>query len=65
MDLIYAPRHLCKRFGIDKIKATTRGIPGGKQVIIFANTNNRGGIYLFSHERGDDFSVAKCTRPGS
>ena len=48
MDLIYAPRHLCKRFGIDKIKAMTRGIPGGKQVIIFANTNNRGGICLFS-----------------
>ena len=26
----------------------TRGIPEGKQVIIFANTNNRGGICLFS-----------------
>ena len=26
----------------------TRGVPGGKQVIIFANTNNRGGICLFS-----------------
>ena len=26
----------------------TRGIPGDKQVIVFANTNNRGGICLFS-----------------
>ena len=35
-------RHLCKRLRTDGIKAMSRGILGGKQVIRFTNTWNRG-----------------------
>ena len=38
--------HLCKRFRIDGIKAMSRGISGGKQVIKFANTSNHNGVCL-------------------
>ena len=38
------------------------GISGGKQVIKFANTRNRGRFCFFSSKKGDDdFSYAKCT----
>ena len=33
---------------IDGIKAMSRGISGGKQVIKFSKTSNRGRVYLFS-----------------
>ena len=36
-DLFEDTRHLCKRSRIDGIKAMSRGISGGKQVIKFAN----------------------------
>ena len=34
------------RFRIDGIKALSRGILGGKQVIKFANTSSRGRVWL-------------------
>ena len=42
IDLIHNARHLCTRSRIDGIKAMLRGISGGKQVITFANTSDRG-----------------------
>ena len=40
IDLIHDTCHLCTRSGIDGIKAMSRGISEGKQVIKFANTSN-------------------------
>ena len=40
IDLIHDTRHLCTRSRIDGIKAMSRGISEGKQVIKFANTSN-------------------------
>ena len=42
IDLIQVTRNLCTRSRIDGIKAMSRGISGGKQVIKFANTSNCG-----------------------
>ena len=39
-----------KRFRIDGVKAMSRGHLGGKQVIKFANTSNRGRVCLFSQK---------------
>ena len=39
-DLIQVTRHLCTRSRIDGIKAMSRSISGGKQVIKFAYTSN-------------------------
>ena len=47
-------------FRIDGIKPMPRGIPGGKQVIKFANTSNRGRVCVFLSKRDDDISLAKC-----
>ena len=47
IDLIHDARHLCLRSGIEGIKAMSRGISGGKQVIKFVNTSNRGRVCLF------------------
>ena len=46
MDLIHDSRHLCTRLRIGGIKAMSRGILGGKQVLKFANTSNRGRVCL-------------------
>ena len=46
IDLIQDPRHLCTRLRVDGIKAMSRGISGGKQVIKIANTSNRGRVCL-------------------
>ena len=51
VDLIHDTRHLCTRSKIDGIKAMSRGISGGKQVIKFANTTNRGRVYLLVNLR--------------
>ena len=42
IDHIHVTRHLCTRLRTDGIKAMSRGFSGGKQVIIFSNTRNRG-----------------------
>ena len=51
--LIYDTCHLCTCSRIDGIKATcmSHGISGGKQVIKFSNTNNRGLVYLFCQNK--------------
>ena len=46
IDRIHDVRHLCSRSRIDGIKAMSRGISGGKQVIKFANTSNRGRVCI-------------------
>ena len=51
IDLIHDTRHLCTRSKIDGIKAMSRGISGGKQVIKFTNTSNRGRVCLFYQKR--------------
>ena len=56
IELIHDTRHLCTRSKIDGIKAMSRGISGGKQVVKFANTSNRGRVCLFI-KRDDDFIV--------
>ena len=57
--LIHDIRHFCPRFRIDGVKAMSCG--GGKQVIKFANTSNRGRV-LFIFSKGDDnFRLEKCT----
>ena len=48
IDLIHDSRHLCSRIRIDEIKALSRGISGGKQVIKFANTSSKCRVCLFS-----------------
>ena len=50
------PRYLSTRFRIDGIKAMSLGISGGKQVLKFANTSNRGRLKQF-----DNFRHAKRT----
>ena len=50
-DLIYNTRHLCTRFGIAGTEAMSRCISGGKQVIKFANTSNRGRVFFFPSKR--------------
>ena len=48
IDVIHDTRHLCTRSRIDGIKAMSRGISDGKQVIKFANnTSNGGRVCLF------------------
>ena len=47
IDFIRDTRHLSTRFRIDGIKAMSRGISGGKQVIKLANTSNYGRACLF------------------
>ena len=47
IHLIHNARHLCTRSRIDGIKTMSRGISGGKQVIKFANTSNRGQVCLY------------------
>ena len=46
--LIHDIRYFCTRFRIDGVKAMSCG--GGKQVIKFANTSNRGRVCLFSQK---------------
>ena len=60
IDLIHDTRHLCTRSKIDGIKAMSRGISGGKQVIKFTNTSNRGRVCLFYQTRRRFHSHAKC-----
>ena len=48
IDLIHVTCHLCKRLRVDRSKAMSRGISGGKQATKFANTSNRAGVCLFS-----------------
>ena len=55
-ELIYGARYLWTRFRIDGIKAMSLGISGGKEVLKFANTSNRGRLKQF-----DNFRHAKCT----
>ena len=38
MEHFHNTRHLCRRFRTDGIKAMSRGISGGKEVIRFTNT---------------------------
>ena len=59
VDLIHDTRHLCTRSKIDGIKAMSRGISGGKQVIKFVNTSNRGRVCLFYQTRRR-FQYPKC-----
>ena len=40
--------NVCTRFGINGMKAMSRGISGGKQEIKFAKARNRGRLCLFS-----------------
>ena len=60
VDLIHDTRHLCTRSKIDGIKAMSRGISGGKQVIKFVNTSNRGRVCLFYLTRRRFQSYPKC-----
>ena len=60
IDLIHDTRHLCTRSKIDGIKAMSRGISGGKQVIKFADTSNRGRVCLFYQTRRRFHSYPKC-----
>ena len=59
-DLIHDARHLCSRSRIDGIKAMSRGISGGKQVIKFANTSNRGRVCLFYQ---NETTTSKSCKP--
>ena len=43
--------HFCTRFRIDVVKAMSRGISGGKELIKFADTRNRGRVCLFSQNK--------------
>ena len=45
IDLFYDIRHLCTRFRVDGIKATSRAFSGDKQK--FAGTSNGGRVSLF------------------
>ena len=45
IDLFYDTRHLCTRFRVDGIKATSRAFSGDKQK--FAGTSNGGRVCLF------------------
>ena len=46
IDLIHDTCNLCMCSKIDGIKAISRGISGGKQVVKFANTRNRDRVCL-------------------
>ena len=47
IDLIHDTSHLCTRLRTDGIKVMSHGFSGGKQVINFSNTINRGQVCLF------------------
>ena len=49
------------RFRIDGIKAMSRGIPGGKQVIKFTHTVSRSTLFILS-KRDDDLIVMQNVR---
>ena len=49
------------RFRIDGIKPMSRGLSGGKQVIKFANTSNRGRVFFIFSKGEDNFRLEKCT----
>ena len=51
IDLIHDTRHLCTPFRIDRIKAMSGGVSGGKQKIKFANARNCGLLCLFSQNK--------------
>ena len=44
---IHDSHHLCTRLRTHRIKAMSRGFSGGKQVVNFSNTRNRGRVCLF------------------
>ena len=52
--------HPCTHSRIDGIKVILGGISGGKQVITFANTSNRGRVFLFYQARRRFQSYPKC-----
>ena len=62
IDLLHATRQFYTRLRIDGIKAMSRGILGGKQVIKFANTRSRGRVCLFY--QNDLISIQKVQSPG-
>ena len=51
LALIHESRYLCMHFRSVGIKAMSRGIPEGKQVIKFANMSYRSWICLFSQKK--------------
>ena len=54
-------RHLCMRVRIDGKKAMSCGISGGKQVLKFASTSNRGKVCFFDQTEMMINSHAECT----
>ena len=61
IDLIHDTRHLCTRSRIDGIKAVSRCISGGKQVIKSANMSNHVEFVHSIKTRRRFPSHAKCT----
>ena len=47
IDLIHDTHHLSARLRTHRIKAMSRAFSGGKQVVNFSNTRNRGRVCLF------------------
>ena len=59
IDLIQDARLLYMRLGTNAIKAMSRGFLGGKQVINFSNTRNRGRICLFLTTENEQLFILK------
>ena len=59
IDLTHDPRHLCTRLRTNGIKAMSRGFSGGKQVINFSNTRNRGRVCLFLTTENEQLFLLK------
>ena len=51
--------NLCTRLRTDGIKAMSRGFSGGKQVINFSNTRNRGRVCLFLTTENEQLFILK------
>ena len=59
IDLIHDAPHLYTRSRTDGIKAMSRGFSGGKEVINFSNTRNRGRVCLFLTTENEQLFILK------
>ena len=62
IDLIHNTRHLYTRSRTDGMKAIPRGFSGGKQVINFSNTRNRGRVCLFLTTENEQLFILKTIK---
>ena len=59
IDFFHDTHHLCARLRTNGIKAMSCGFSGGKQVINFSNTRNRGRVCIFLTTENEQIFLLK------